>query len=111
MRNDYDATFFGMVQTSLDFVVKKIIDTFETLGVAAVLDLDRIIDDYEIGTEAGDAALDRERAYPAAIGCDKIHELSPISFYSCVENLLIPFAAQNITNGVGGFVGKVLAIG
>jgi hypothetical protein len=73
MRDDYDATFFGMVQTSLYFVVKKIIDTFEALDVAAVFDLDRVIDDDEIGAEAGDAALDRERAYPAAAGCDKIH--------------------------------------
>jgi len=80
MRNDYDATFFGMVQTSLDFVVKKIIDTFETLGVAAVLDLDRIIDDYEIGTEAGDAALDRERAYPAAMVVTKSMSLARSPF-------------------------------
>src|SRR5262249_8983703 len=111
MRNDHDATFFGIVQTGLDLVVKKIIDTLKPLGVVAVFNLDRVIDDDDISTEAGNTALDRERAHAAAIGGDKIDELRPVFFYPRVESLLKPVAAQDVANSVGIFVGKVLAIG
>src|SRR5229473_1694471 len=42
MRDDHDATFFRMVQTSLDLVVKKLIDTLQTLCVVAVFNFHRV---------------------------------------------------------------------
>jgi hypothetical protein len=97
--------FLGMVQTSLDLVVKKIIDTLKTLGVIAILDLHGIINDNIISTEASDAALDRERADSAATRRNKVHEFGPIFFDLGVKSLLVPFAPQDVANGVGDFIG------
>src|SRR6516162_862943 len=111
MRNDHDASLFGTVQTSLNLVVKKAIDTLQTIGIVAVFDLDRVINDDEIGTEAGDPALDRERAHPAAICGQKVHNLGPIFGKPSAERFLKPIALQDRTNGISNFIRKVLAIG
>src|SRR5262249_47265348 len=81
-----------------------------TFGVVAVFDFYRVINEDEVGTNAGDAALDRHRVHPATICGEEVHYPTAIFGKPGVERLLEPLALQNRPNGVCDFIGELLTV-
>ena len=80
------------------------------LAVVAILNLYGIVDDDEIGSKAGDAALNRERPHAAAVRGHEIHDLGSIFSKSSIQRFTKPIASENRADGIGDFIGEILTI-
>jgi hypothetical protein len=85
MRYDDDCALLRVIEARHDLTVKQQLDSFEAVHIVAVFDLDGVVNDDEMGSDTGDAALDRDRAdTPAGAGC-KVVELAPIGRDACAK--------------------------
>jgi hypothetical protein len=67
VRDYHNGTATRTIQAISDDVVEAVVDEFDSSDVFGVLDLERVVDDDEVGTVAGELAADR-RGIDAAAG-------------------------------------------
>jgi hypothetical protein len=67
MGDDHDATRPRIVQPRQDQTIKPLVDQFDLLDVAGILEIERIVENNEVGAVARERAADRSSKYPAAL--------------------------------------------